>query len=71
MLNPNRSLDCYSMTRNRKYNSLSSFILLLASCFSCVLAVARYAFAQTNTQSAQQSNEIDSESDDRLRLNSE
>ena len=43
-LNPNRSLDRYSATRNRIDNFLSSFIFLLTSCLSFVLAVARYAF---------------------------
>ena len=46
-LNPNRSLDRYSTIRNWKDNFLSSFIFLLASCFSFVLAVARYAFEPT------------------------
>ena len=46
-LNPNRSLDRYSTTRDWKDNFLSSFIFLLASCFSFVLAVARYAFELT------------------------
>ena len=46
-LNPNRSLDRYSTIRNWKDNFLSSFIFLLASCFSFVLAVARYAFELT------------------------
>ena len=45
--NPNRLLDCYSTVRNWKDNFLSSFIFLLASCFSFVLAVARYAFEPT------------------------
>lgn len=46
-LNPNQSLDRYSATRNRIDNFLSSFIFLLASCLSFVLAVARYAFELT------------------------
>ena len=45
--NPNRSLDRYSANRYREDNFLSSFILLLASCFSFVLAVARYVFELT------------------------
>ena len=49
---PNRSLDRYSAARYGKDNFLSSFILLLASCFSLdfilrFLAIARYAFEQT------------------------
>ena len=44
---PNRSLDRYSTIRNWKDNFLSSFIFLLASCFSFVLAVARYTFELT------------------------
>ena len=46
-LNPNRSLDRYSEVCYGEDNFLSSFILLLASCFSFVLAVARYAFELT------------------------
>ena len=46
-LNPNRSLDRYSANRYGEDNFLSSFIFLLASCCSFVLAVARYAFEQT------------------------
>lgn len=46
-LNPNHSLDRYSATRNWIDNFLSSFIFLLASCLSFVLAVARYAFELT------------------------
>ena len=46
-LNPNRSLDRYSAARYGEDNFLSSFIFLLASCFSFVLAVARYAFELT------------------------
>ena len=41
---PNRSLDRYGTNRHWKDNFLSSFIFLLASCFSFVLDVARYAF---------------------------
>ena len=44
--NPNRTLDRYSTIRNWKDNFLSSFIFLLASFFSFVLA-ARYAFELT------------------------
>ena len=44
---PNRSLDRYSAICYREYNFLPSFIFLLASCFSFVLAVARYAFELT------------------------
>ena len=40
-------LDRYSTTRNWKDNFLSSFIFLLAYCFSFVLAVAHYAFELT------------------------
>ena len=39
---PNLSLDRYSAARYGEDNFLSSFIFLLASCFSFVLAVARY-----------------------------
>ena len=46
-LNPNRSLDRYGAISYREYNFLPSFIFLLASCFSFVLAVARYAFELT------------------------
>ena len=45
LLNPNRTLDRY--TRNGIDNFLPSFIFLLASSFSFVLAVARYAFELT------------------------
>ena len=44
---PNRSLDRYGAIRYGKDNFLSSFIFLLASCCSFVLAVARYAFELT------------------------
>ena len=44
---PNWSLDRYGTNRHWKDNFLSSFIFLLASCFSFVLDVARYAFEQT------------------------
>ena len=44
---PNRSLERYSAARYGEGNFLSSFIFLLASCFSFVLAVARYAFELT------------------------
>ena len=44
---PNRSLDRYSAARYGEDNFLSSFIFLLASCLSFVLAVARYAFVLT------------------------
>ena len=44
---PNPSLDRYSAARYGEDNFLSSSIFLLASCFSFVLAVARYAFALT------------------------
>ena len=44
---PNRSLDRYGAIRYGKDNFLSSFIFLLASCYSFVLAVARYAFELT------------------------
>ncbi|EKX92235.1 hypothetical protein HMPREF9999_00776 [Alloprevotella sp. oral taxon 473 str. F0040] len=46
-LNPNRSLDRYSANCSGEENFLSSFIFLLASCFSLVLDVARYAFKLT------------------------
>ena len=45
--NPNRSLDPYSTTRGWKDNFLTSFIFLLASCFSFLLSVSRYAFELT------------------------
>ena len=44
---PNRSLDRYGTNRHWKDNFLTSFIFLLASCFSFVLDVARYAFEPT------------------------
>ena len=44
---PNRSLDRYGTNRHWKDNFLTSFIFLLASCFSFVLDVARYAFELT------------------------
>ena len=44
---PNPSLDRYSAARYGEDNFLSSSIFLLASCFSFVLAVARYAFKLT------------------------
>ena len=44
---PNRSLDRYGAIRYKKDNFLPSFIFLLASCFSFVLDVARYAFELT------------------------
>ena len=47
VFNPNRSLDRYSANRYGEDNFLSSFILLLASCFLFVLDVARYAFELT------------------------
>ena len=47
ILTPNRSLDRYSANRYGEDNFLSSFIFLLASCFSFVLAVAHYAFELT------------------------
>ena len=47
ILNPNRSLDHYCAICCREYNFLPSFIFLLASCFSFVLDVARYAFELT------------------------
>ena len=46
-LNPNRSLDRYSVDPYEEDNFLSSFSFLLASCFSFVLDVARYAFELT------------------------
>ena len=46
-LNPNRSLDRYSAVRYGEDNFLPSFIFLLASCFSFVFVVARYAFELT------------------------
>ena len=46
-INPNRSLDRYCAICYIEYNFLPSFIFLLASCFSFVLAVARYAFELT------------------------
>ena len=45
--NPNRSLDRYSVVRYGEDNFLPSSIFLLVSCFSFILAVARYAFEQT------------------------
>ena len=45
--NPNRSLDRYSVASYGEDNFLSSFIFLLASCFSFVLDVARYAIDLT------------------------
>ena len=45
--NPNRSLDRYSEVCYEEDNFLSSFIFLLASCFSFVLVVARYAVELT------------------------
>ena len=44
---PNRSLDRKNAIGNEKPYFLSSFIFLLASCFSFVFAVARYAFKLT------------------------
>ena len=44
---PNRSLDRYCAICYIVYNFLPSFIFLLASCCSFVLAVARYAFELT------------------------
>ena len=46
-INPNRSLDRYSSVHYGEDNFLSSFIFLLASCCSFVLAVARYVFELT------------------------
>ncbi|WP_428829835.1 cysteine peptidase family C39 domain-containing protein [Ihuprevotella massiliensis] len=46
-INPNRSLDRNSTNRYRKDRVLLSFICLLASCFSFVLDVVRYAFELT------------------------
>ena len=46
-INPNRSLDRNSTNRYRKDSVLLSFICLLASCFSFVLDVVRYAFELT------------------------
>ena len=46
-LNPNRSSERYGEERYGENNFLSSFIFLLASCFSFVLDVARYVFKQT------------------------
>ncbi len=43
----NRSLDRYSGIRYREDNFLPSFIFLLASCFSFVLDVVRYALELT------------------------
>ena|GEM_PF-5925954 len=43
-LNLNRLLDRYRAVRHGEDNILSSFIFLLISYFSFVLAVARYAF---------------------------
>ena len=47
IINPNRSLDRNSTNRYRKDRVLLSFICLLASCFSFVLDVVRYAFELT------------------------
>ena len=47
-INPNWSLDRFSAICYREENFLPSFIFLLASCFSFVLDVARYAFEPTN-----------------------
>ena len=44
--NPSRSLDRKSATGNGQDYFLISFIFLLASCFSLVLDVARYAIEQ-------------------------
>ena len=44
---PNRSLDHYSANRCGYDNFLASFIILLPSCSSFVLDVARYAFKLT------------------------
>ncbi|EKX91351.1 hypothetical protein HMPREF9999_01098, partial [Alloprevotella sp. oral taxon 473 str. F0040] len=46
-MNPNRSLDRDSADCYGEDNFLSSFVFLLASCFSFVLDVARYAFKPT------------------------
>ena len=40
-------MDRYSVARYGEDNFLTSFIFLLASCFSFVLDVARYAFKLT------------------------
>ena len=48
ILNPNRSLDRYSVAHYGEDNFLSSFIFSLASCCSFVLDVARYGFGLTN-----------------------
>ena len=47
---PNRSLDRKSITGNGKDHFLPSFIFLLASRFSFVLDVARYAIDQTRNK---------------------
>lgn len=46
-LNPNRSLDRKSTTGNGEDYFLTSFVFLLASCLSFVLAVACYALELT------------------------
>ncbi len=47
VFNLDLSLDRYSSTHHGEDNFLSSFIILLASCFLFVLDVARYAFELT------------------------
>ena len=47
VFNRNWSLDRYSSTHYGEDNFLSSFIILLASCFLFVLDVGRYAFELT------------------------
>ena len=48
-LNPNRSSERYGEERYGENNFLSSFIFLLASCFSLVLDVARYTKGKRET----------------------
>ncbi len=49
-MNPNRALYRYCANCYREYNFLASFIFLLASCFSFVLDVSRYAIEQTRNK---------------------
>ena len=65
-ITPNRSLDRKSATGNGKDYLLSSFIFLLASCFSVSSRRSPLRLRTNVKQSAQQSNEICSVSNDRL-----
>jgi len=66
-LNPNRLLDRYSAERNGADSFLISFIFLLASCFSFVLDLARYAFELTTNHLLNY--QVSSSSNDYLGLN--